>query len=102
MEMENMSEHRMRLDDSELTFLINSLKELAKSHKEVLAMLPKINEDEKQSDLICFYNRKIAALTGMTRRLESVRENGKRQLRVFERMALIAVINQEADAANNG
>lgn len=92
---EQSTEHRMRLSTYEITFVINCLKELENSHREILAMSQENIKDEKQKALTCFYNQKITALNGLIRRYESIREGGKRQLRDIEKIAVRLVVNQQ-------
>jgi hypothetical protein len=82
------SEHRVRLSDAELTFFINCLKEIEKNTIETHKADPKNGA--------VLYNIKLAATRGMIRKLESVRECGKRQLRDFEYFALVGFNNSVA------
>jgi hypothetical protein len=91
---EQAKEHRLRLDDYELLFMIECLKEMSKSRKLILGY-PSVRDKKKYGDLIIEYRRQIAALDGMARKLESALTGGKKQLREFERYAVFLVVDKK-------
>jgi hypothetical protein len=88
------AEHRIRLSDAELTFIIDILTESKKGYIDVMALSGRTKETKR---IECRYKRKVKALAGLIRKFESVRHGGKAQLREMDRFCLVLTNDTEQE-----